>query len=114
MSLQDARRRQRFGTAGGGQFERIKEADLYKLGTEKRPAMLVVTSEQRKSELQKICDENNWLCEIEVDKEGDEDIADLEELQNPPEPAKSEKVAGRNDPCPCGSGKKYKHCHGKK
>ncbi|MFN4329573.1 MAG: preprotein translocase subunit SecA [Limnobacter sp.] len=24
----------------------------------------------------------------------------------------SDKV-GRNDPCPCGSGKKYKHCHGK-
>ena len=23
-------------------------------------------------------------------------------------------VAGRNDPCPCGSGKKYKYCHGKK
>ena len=21
--------------------------------------------------------------------------------------------AGRNDPCPCGSGKKYKHCHGR-
>ena len=20
---------------------------------------------------------------------------------------------GRNDPCPCGSGKKYKNCHGK-
>ena len=19
---------------------------------------------------------------------------------------------GRNDPCPCGSGKKFKHCHG--
>jgi len=29
------------------------------------------------------------------------------------EPAKSQKVAGRNDPCPCGSGKKYKKCHGK-
>ena len=26
-------------------------------------------------------------------------------------PAKSDKV-GRNDPCPCGSGKKYKRCHG--
>ena len=24
-----------------------------------------------------------------------------------------EKKAGRNDPCPCGSGKKFKHCHGK-
>jgi preprotein translocase subunit SecA len=21
--------------------------------------------------------------------------------------------SGRNDPCPCGSGKKYKHCHGR-
>jgi hypothetical protein len=29
----------------------------------------------------------------------------------PIEPAKSDKV-GRNDPCPCGSGKKYKKCHG--
>ena len=26
--------------------------------------------------------------------------------------AQSQKI-GRNDPCPCGSGKKYKHCHGK-
>ncbi len=25
----------------------------------------------------------------------------------------SDKNIGRNDPCPCGSGKKYKHCHGK-
>ena len=24
-----------------------------------------------------------------------------------------ENKVGRNDPCPCGSGKKYKHCHGK-
>ncbi|MET0498147.1 MAG: SEC-C metal-binding domain-containing protein [Steroidobacteraceae bacterium] len=22
------------------------------------------------------------------------------------------KKVGRNEPCPCGSGKKYKHCHG--
>src|SRR5574344_1228951 len=29
------------------------------------------------------------------------------------EPAKAEKKIGRNDPCPCGSGKKYKNCHGK-
>jgi preprotein translocase subunit SecA len=26
---------------------------------------------------------------------------------------RSEKKVGRNDPCPCGSGKKYKHCHGR-
>ncbi|MEQ8705713.1 MAG: preprotein translocase subunit SecA [Phaeodactylibacter sp.] len=26
---------------------------------------------------------------------------------------RNEKKVGRNDPCPCGSGKKYKHCHGR-
>jgi preprotein translocase subunit SecA len=29
-----------------------------------------------------------------------------------PEPVKAEVKVGRNDPCPCGSGKKYKACHG--
>jgi preprotein translocase subunit SecA len=29
------------------------------------------------------------------------------------EPVRVEKKVGRNEPCPCGSGKKYKHCHGK-
>ena len=30
------------------------------------------------------------------------------------QPAKADKKeVGRNDPCPCGSGKKYKHCCGK-
>ena len=29
------------------------------------------------------------------------------------QPAKAEPKIGRNDPCPCGSGKKYKNCHGR-
>ncbi|GGF91336.1 preprotein translocase subunit SecA [Paenibacillus abyssi] len=29
------------------------------------------------------------------------------------QPARREERVGRNDPCPCGSGKKYKQCHGK-
>ena len=37
--------------------------------------------------------------------------------QGPPppvkhEPVRVEKQVGRNEPCPCGSGKKYKSCHG--
>lgn len=28
-------------------------------------------------------------------------------------PVHAEKKVGRNDPCPCGSGKKYKNCHGR-
>jgi len=30
----------------------------------------------------------------------------------PVQPVRVEKKVGRNEPCPCGSGKKYKHCHG--
>ncbi len=37
-------------------------------------------------------------------------------LPQPAEPAtpfvREERKVGRNEPCPCGSGKKYKHCHG--
>ena len=32
--------------------------------------------------------------------------------QSKPEPVRVENKVGRNDPCPCGSGKKYKKCHG--
>jgi preprotein translocase subunit SecA len=31
----------------------------------------------------------------------------------PQQPVQAGPKVGRNDPCPCGSGKKYKHCHGK-
>jgi preprotein translocase subunit SecA len=45
----------------------------------------------------------------------DEDIRSiLEEIRNEPAPIiieEKDKV-GRNSPCPCGSGKKYKRCHG--
>jgi preprotein translocase subunit SecA len=30
-----------------------------------------------------------------------------------PKAVSGSKKVGRNDPCPCGSGKKYKHCHGR-
>ena len=30
------------------------------------------------------------------------------------EPIRAERTVGRNEPCPCGSGKKYKNCHGKR
>jgi preprotein translocase subunit SecA len=39
--------------------------------------------------------------------EGDLAVAD----RNPADPSSWGKV-GRNEPCPCGSGKKFKHCHG--
>jgi preprotein translocase subunit SecA len=37
---------------------------------------------------------------------------DADDSEAVAEQAQGQKV-GRNDPCPCGSGKKYKHCHGR-
>lgn len=64
-----------------------------------------------------------------VQVEREEDVEQLEEVQveksrklfqsissndeSSQEPAKSAKAAGRNEACPCGSGKKYKKCCGK-
>src|SRR5690606_8226181 len=40
--------------------------------------------------------------------------ADPDREQEPRQPfVRDEQKVGRNDPCPCGSGKKYKQCHGK-
>jgi preprotein translocase subunit SecA len=39
-----------------------------------------------------------------ADEEGDVAVAAA--------PVRTEPKIGRNEPCPCGSGKKYKHCHG--
>ncbi len=36
-----------------------------------------------------------------------------EKRQQQMAPVRVDKKVGRNDPCPCGSGKKYKHCHGR-
>jgi preprotein translocase subunit SecA len=38
--------------------------------------------------------------------------SDQAAARNPKDPTTWGKV-GRNEECPCGSGKKYKHCHGK-
>jgi preprotein translocase subunit SecA len=36
-----------------------------------------------------------------------------DETPSKPQPVRAAQKIGRNDPCPCGSGRKYKHCHGK-
>ncbi|MBK8351196.1 MAG: preprotein translocase subunit SecA [Chitinophagales bacterium] len=47
---------------------------------------------------------------IEDEYKGAEAATDTREKQ---QPVRAEVKIGRNDPCPCGSGKKYKQCHGK-
>src|SRR3990167_5452578 len=49
--------------------------------------------------------------------EGSQQSTANSQLQNtgaePQKPLINQNITGRNDPCPCGSGKKYKKCHGK-
>lgn len=44
--------------------------------------------------------------------ESDDYGANENDMPQKREPIRVEKTAGRNDPCPCGSGKKFKNCHG--
>lgn len=55
---------------------------------------------------------------VAVEAAGQDYAANENDYYDPSQPSKQEpirveKVPGRNDPCPCGSGKKYKQCHGK-
>jgi SWIM/SEC-C metal-binding protein len=83
-----------------------------KLGTEKNPAVVTVKTKKRFNEVTALFEEKGWKYKIELEPEKPEDIADLTRLLNPPKPAIAEKKVGRNEPCPCGSGKKYKNCCG--
>lgn len=54
----------------------------------------------------------------EIDERGDDYAANQNDYFDPSpapkqEPIRVEKLPGRNDPCFCGSGKKFKQCHGK-
>ncbi len=42
----------------------------------------------------------------------DEEAAQVQQALTGQQPVRVDPKVGRNDPCPCGSGKKYKHCHG--
>ena len=84
-----------------------------KLGTKKRPAVVHVQTEERMKEIASKFEENDWKFTIGLEPDKPEDITDLEILLNPPKTRIAEKKVGRNEPCPCGSGKKYKICCGK-
>jgi len=84
-----------------------------KLGSEKNPAVVRVQSETRFKEVSAIFEEHGWACRISIEPDKAEDVGDLERLLHPQKPSVVEKKLGRNQPCSCGSGKKFKNCCGK-
>ena len=84
-----------------------------KLGTRKNPAVVHVQTKNRMKEVESMFKEHGWEYTIELDEDEPEDIRDLEILLNTPKTVTIDKKIGRNEPCPCGSGMKYKKCCGK-
>ena len=87
---------------------------MAKLGSAKRPIVVHVQSEARAKEVATICTEHGWYYIIGFEFDKPEDLSDLNRALNPPTPVITQLTPARNDPCPCGSGKKYKKCCGAK
>lgn len=83
-----------------------------KSGSEENPLILQVQSAEREHEINAILTANSLFAEISIDSEMPEDITPLDVALNKPVPQIVEKAPQRNDPCPCGSTKKYKKCCG--
>ena len=76
---------------------------------------------QRQEEVQEAAPEQPTQSQNYTEEKVDlDDIAqqeaanqDTREIEENHTPLVKDKMPGRNDPCPCGSGKKFKNCHGK-
>jgi len=83
-----------------------------KLGSEKYPLTLTVSSEEKKAEIEALVSDNSLFAEITIDSTIDENILELTAILNKITTTTFEKTPNRNDPCSCNSGKKYKKCCG--
>jgi SWIM/SEC-C metal-binding protein len=87
-----------------------KKLTMSKLGTDNNPLMLRVQTQKRVEEVMDICQELGVEFILDLDPDEPEDISALKRLFNPPQPIVKSRHISRNDPCYCGSGKKYKKC----
>lgn len=85
---------------------------MAKLGSTEKPAVVRVRTEARAREIASLCAENGWHYIIGFEPDKPEDVSDVERLLNPALPVSTGPKTGRNEPCPCGSGLKYKRCCG--
>lgn len=83
-----------------------------KPGSEEHPVSVTVVTKERKAEIDVILKEHALFANIEINADVEEDITALDSLLKTPKTQVFEKTPNRNDPCSCGSGKKYKKCCG--
>lgn len=81
-----------------------------KAGTEEAPINVVVPTEARKAEIEALLSEHALVVNIVVDANQSENTVELDTVLNKPKTITFNKTPNRNEPCICGSGKKYKKC----
>lgn len=81
-----------------------------KIGSEEAPIFITVPTEQRKAEIEDIVKQHSIFANITVDESQAENTVELDTLLSKPKTTVFEKTPNRNEPCSCGSGKKYKKC----
>ena len=83
---------------------------VVRLGTRKNPAKISVQTQTRCKELSTLAAEKNVVVEVTVDNQQPENIQALEAAVSKTTTFLKEATPARNEPCSCGSGKKYKRC----
>ncbi|MBW8186286.1 PBPRA1643 family SWIM/SEC-C metal-binding motif protein [Shewanella nanhaiensis] len=83
-----------------------------KLGTSDNPLNLVVSNEARRAEIEALLSTHELTANIEVNSEREENTLELDGVLNKPQTTRFDKKPNRNEPCPCGSGNKFKKCCG--
>jgi SWIM/SEC-C metal-binding protein len=81
-----------------------------RLGSTAHPLMLTVNTPEKAQEILAHCESRGWKAVVRIAPEVDEDLDDLDYKEDPPTLEYDEPKHGRNEPCHCGSGKKYKRC----
>ncbi|MCC8187685.1 MAG: preprotein translocase subunit SecA [Bacteroides sp.] len=75
------------------------------------PAQVRQAAPERRQDMSKYSEQKQDLNNLSDPNQKAAAQRDTREVRR--EPIRSEKTVGRNDPCPCGSGKKFKNCHGR-
>jgi len=83
---------------------------MARIGTSRHPAVVRLQTQDRALQVLAFCQEHGIQCIVGVEPDEPEDVSDIDRALHPPAPVLAEAKVGRNDPCPCGSGKKYKKC----
>jgi SWIM/SEC-C metal-binding protein len=80
------------------------------IGTRTKPAVVRVQTQARAQRVLELCDESDIVVIVGVEPDKSEDVSDIERALLARQPARAVPKIGRNEPCPCASGKKFKRC----